>query len=48
MEKKAKIQRAETRKDRDVKKKINGREMRKRSQKSDLKNVYFLSIILDT
>jgi hypothetical protein len=47
MEKKAKIQRAETRKDRDVNK-INGRGMRKRSQKNDLKSVHFLSIILDT
>jgi hypothetical protein len=48
MEKKAKRQRAETRKDRKRCEKINGRRMRKRNQKNDLNSVYFLSIILDT
>jgi len=44
MEKKAKRQRAETRKDRRRRGNINSRGMRKRNQK----NVYFLSIVLGT
>lgn len=46
MEKKAKRQRAETRKDRKRRERINRRGMMKRNQKINLNSVYFLSIIL--